>query len=342
MPKRKSTDVSDELEQYNKQRRLDDLSVSGTGSQHDTNEVIELANSLTDERFERRYMLSPGVYELIYQPSDNARRLDVYVKSGPTLTPVELEACISLRKQYLDTSSVDYDPKKVKKDMRAKGTRYLLIRPYTPMGTKRPEAYIRLELGFADRKPVLFIHDLHLATSVREIGLAAFLLRIVDEIATRVPVRMIFSSYPASSRSAAPFFDKAGFHRVSKTSNAATVAVVKHVSSAESNTAVLQETNHNVRKSAVTTASTKEKQDVPTSDLNRQDETTVVNLEVKMGFCGDGRTRTLEKGDAASDRRSQVDECLKRVRKMLMQETDALVKQGRSVDWSEITMQALE
>ena len=102
MPKRKASfkiTGTDALDRHAKLRRDQNLE---SGNAVEEVDPIDIANSLDDETFARIYILGPNQYMLSYQASEAARKLDMYDKSGPSLTAGELETCLELHEMYND------------------------------------------------------------------------------------------------------------------------------------------------------------------------------------------------------------------------------------------------
>ena len=186
-----------------------------------------------------------------------------------------------------------------------------------------------------NREPVLIIHDLYLAASVRKIGLAIYLVHSIEHVAIRVPVQKVVSVCPTACGRARALFGRLGFSTGGSLSNAETVAVYQNVSRPDNLSNALRErdTNRANDENASAAALDKSGGSSP-SRLLESETTTLIRIAVKAGYICDRKSRLL--GDFETDR--AIDSCLDVVRTKLLQQARAVAKQGRKLDWFQVTL----
>lgn len=179
-------------------------------------ELIDDANDLPINEFVARYVDKKW---LSYQPTTSEPQLEIAVKPVTGLSGGELHACFDLirttSQHDYQPSSIGWHPKAKQREMKEDGMRYLLVR--RQRASNRIAGEIGGFLSFLlthdslPPVPVLYIYEIHLASSLRGLGLGAHLMRAAEDIARRVGVRKVMLTCFVSNEKAYEFYGQRGY-----------------------------------------------------------------------------------------------------------------------------------
>nr|OQO27499.1 hypothetical protein B0A51_04297 [Rachicladosporium sp. CCFEE 5018] len=187
--------------------------------------VVDL-NALDAEIFYSRYIPSTS---LSYTPQApcHTQSYHLIFKESTDLDPSELDACFALieatsRADY-EPSSFGWYPDRKRAETMEDDMRYLLVRrrDATPTIEKHGKTRIDTSIeGFLSFQichdsvplvPVLYIYEVHLAESLRGLGMGAHLMQLAEDIAAKIKVEKVMLTVFVSNSKALGFYRSRGY-----------------------------------------------------------------------------------------------------------------------------------
>jgi N-alpha-acetyltransferase 40 len=192
--------------------------------------LIETANDLPIAEFKERYIDPKWLSYSADVDASEAHDLDITLKSASELSKEELNACFNLiettSKPDYEISTIGWHPSRKKREMKEDEMRYLLVRrrQKVPQECKYDEDQAEGEAseieGFlsfmlthdsSPAIPVLYIYEIHLAASLRGLGLGLHLMNAAEDVAKKVGVKMVMLTCFLSNVKAHGFYKKRGY-----------------------------------------------------------------------------------------------------------------------------------
>jgi GNAT superfamily N-acetyltransferase len=189
--------------------------------------LVEGINALSVEDFKSRFVQEDM---LKYQTDrkDSSRAFDLSLVAADWLTPGEYNAAFNLIE---DTSRPDYEsstfgwhPRRKRKEMLEPEMKYLLVRPKDaePTIERKPKSgdVDTSVLGFlsfmvdhdsSPSVPVLYIYEIHLAESLRGLGLGNHLIQVTERIASNIGLDKVMLTCFLCNKKAHQFYTDRGF-----------------------------------------------------------------------------------------------------------------------------------
>lgn len=225
MAKRKD-DVHDaESAPYAKKNKPNNLSRTSAAPRKD--KLVENTNALSKDDFKSRFV---GQTMLEYQSNrtDSPQAFDISLVAADYLTAGEYNASYNLiestsRSDY-ESSTFGWHPWRKRKEMLEPEMKYLLVRRKSTKPTiERTEKSGDKDtsvLGFlsfmvdhdsSPSVPVLYIYEIHLAASLRGLGLGDHLMQVADHIARKVGLDKVMLTCFLCNSKALRFYKDHGF-----------------------------------------------------------------------------------------------------------------------------------
>lgn len=196
-----------------KRKASEDMKVPGSSkAKKAQDDLVHRANGLAITSFKARYV---DEHLLTYRPSKSEEIYRLDLEPAASLSSDELTACFNLieetsRPDYESSYSFGWHPKQKKEEMKEVEMRYLLVRQHD-------DETIHGFLSFMVTRdsvplvPVLYIYEVHLAESLRGIGLGPHLMHVVEGIANRIGVEKLMLTCFLSNSKAHGFYLKRGY-----------------------------------------------------------------------------------------------------------------------------------
>lgn len=189
--------------------------------------LVEAINALSIEEFKSRFVQEDM---LKYQTDrkDSSRAFDVSLVAADWLTPGEYNAAFNLieetsRSDY-ESSTFGWHPRRKRKEMLEPEMKYLLVRS----GGAEPTIERTPKTGDVDTSvlgflsfmvdhdssppvPVLYIYEIHLAESLRGLGLGNHLMQVADRLASNIGLDMVMLTCFLCNTKAHHFYTDRGF-----------------------------------------------------------------------------------------------------------------------------------
>ncbi|KAK6428778.1 hypothetical protein LTR95_015077 [Oleoguttula sp. CCFEE 5521] len=187
--------------------------------------VVDL-NAQDAETFQSSYIPSLSLKYTPRAPNDGQEYRLAFKESADLETP-ELNACFDLiettsRADY-EPSSFGWYPNRKRSEMMEDDMRYLLVRRQFASPTIEKHGKTRIDTsieGFLSFQichdsmplvPVLYIYEIHLAGSLRGLGLGAHLMQLAEDIAARIKVEQVMLTVFVSNSKALGFYQSRGY-----------------------------------------------------------------------------------------------------------------------------------
>ena len=189
--------------------------------------LVEGINALSIDDFRSRFVQEDM---LKYQANrkDSSRAFDVSLVAADWLTPGEYNASFNLieetsRSDY-ESSTFGWHPRRKRKEMLEPEMKYLLVRskgtePMNERTTKSGDVDTSV-LGFlsfmvdhdsSPTVPVLYIYEIHLAESLRGLGLGYHLMQVADRLASNMGLDKVMLTCFLCNTKAHHFYTDHGF-----------------------------------------------------------------------------------------------------------------------------------
>jgi len=189
--------------------------------------LVEGINALSIEDFKSRFVQEDM---LNYQADrkDSSRAFDLSLVAADFLTPGEYNATFNLieetsRSDY-ESSTFGWHPRRKRKEMLEPEMKYLLVRsrgaePTIERTTKSGDLDTSV-LGFlsfmvdhdsSPSVPVLYIYEIHLAESLRGLGLGNHLMQVTERLASNIGLDKVMLTCFLCNKKAHHFYTNRGF-----------------------------------------------------------------------------------------------------------------------------------
>ncbi len=174
---------------------------------------IEAANALSLASFKEDY-ISNDSPQLNFTTPRSGTTYSISLYTSSTISPADFESCFHLIESTscsaYATSSIGWSPTKKRKEMRLPDLRYLLVRSSVD-STSAIEAFLSFMLTYEDGHEVIYCYEIHLPPSIRGCGLGKHLMRIMEEIGTRVGVEKAMLTVFVANDGAIQFYARLGY-----------------------------------------------------------------------------------------------------------------------------------
>lgn len=181
---------------------------------------VKKSNALSPKAFKECFIECLDLVQTVQQDGGEVS-FDVDYYAAASLSQHDFDACFNLIKT---TSASDYKrstmkwrPDHKKHEMRDPDMHYMIVRRRLPQDADGRSDHMEGFLSFMlDHDslpcvPVLYVYEIHLAESVRGLGLGAKLLGVSEELASRVGVDKVMLTCFLSNTNAAQFYQHHGY-----------------------------------------------------------------------------------------------------------------------------------
>ena len=204
-----------------KRKKINDIECNNKHPQ------IDAANQLSVEDFRSIYFPSNSPLRQYISDMKGAN-VQLYLHSVTSIPETALNACFSLiedtSREAYKASQRGWKPRAKYREMREPDMKYVLV--YRKDKSKPSEEHIRIDQDASDNAfvgfmsfqltpeppdQVLYIYEVHLAISVRGLGLGHYLMKIAQKIASDVGVAKTMLTVFTSNIKARKFYEKLGY-----------------------------------------------------------------------------------------------------------------------------------
>jgi len=189
--------------------------------------LVEGINALSVMDFKTRFV-QEDMLQYQTERKDSSKAFDISLVAADWLTPGEYNAAYNLieetsRSDY-ESSTFGWHPKRKRKEMLEPEMKYLLVRsrgaePTVERTTKSGDLDMSV-LGFlsfmvdhdsSPSVPVLYIYEIHLAESLRGLGLGNHLIQVTERLASNIGLDKVMLTCFLCNKKAHQFYTDRGF-----------------------------------------------------------------------------------------------------------------------------------
>ncbi|TVY27992.1 N-alpha-acetyltransferase [Lachnellula hyalina] len=174
---------------------------------------IEVANDKSLDDFMKEYLPSNKDWTIWTHPTTSST-YSITLQTAASLSTPDFKACFNL---ISTTSSADYKkspdgwkPRSKQKEMKLLDLKYLIVKSSNV--EEGVQGFASIMPTYEDLYPVLYIYEIHLCSALQGTGLANTLMKLILDIAHKIPStqKVMLTCFTCNER-AVRFYEKAGF-----------------------------------------------------------------------------------------------------------------------------------